>query len=183
MHRPFLKLAPLLCAVGITFSSPAGAQGYSIGWSSVGAGGGFSSASPTFQVSGTVGQADAGAISSATYSIQSGWWSPSPQSTVGVPPGEADLRPATLAFAGPNPVSSGTAFTFRLAGAARVHLEMLDVAGHRVRSLAEGIHAAGRYVIHWDATDAAGRRLPSGIYFLRLDAAGVVTTRRVVLVH
>jgi len=51
---------------------------------------------------------------------------------------------------------------------ANLALDILDVRGRLVRSLAWGPGAAGRHEAAWDGTDASGRRLPSGAYFVRL---------------
>ena len=51
---------------------------------------------------------------------------------------------------------------------ANLALDVLDVRGRLVRSLASGPGAAGRHEAAWDGTDATGRRLPSGAYFIRM---------------
>lgn len=51
---------------------------------------------------------------------------------------------------------------------ANLALDVLDVRGRLVRSLASGPAAAGRHEAAWDGTDPTGRRLPSGAYFIRL---------------
>lgn len=51
---------------------------------------------------------------------------------------------------------------------ANLALDVLDVRGRQVRSLESGPQAAGHHEAVWDGTDATGRRLPSGAYFIRL---------------
>jgi hypothetical protein len=58
-----------------------------------------------------------------------------------------------------------------------VRLSVYDVGGRLVEKLVDGVQPAGEHVVEWDA-----RNLPSGIYFSRLEAAGVVETRKLVLV-
>jgi flagellar hook assembly protein FlgD len=55
------------------------------------------------------------------------------------------------------------------------------VAGRRVRALLDGQRAAGLHQAAWDGRDDAGRAVASGVYFYRLQAAGRVETRRMLL--
>jgi flagellar hook assembly protein FlgD len=73
-------------------------------------------------------------------------------------------------------------FAFDLAGDADdVRLELFDVRGRAVRALVAGPRAAGRHTVAWDGRDAGGARLPAGLYFARLRAAGDEAVQRVVL--
>jgi len=89
-----------------------------------------------------------------------------------------------LGRAFPNPATHSTVIPFSLAAATAVDLEILDVAGRRVRRLlvdqplAAGAHSAG-----WDARDGAGRPVIGGVYLYRLSTpqgavAGKVLVRR-----
>ena len=169
-------------AAWLLLAGAAHAQGYSIGWSSL-QGGGGSSSGAQYQLGGTIGQFAPGTMAGSTFSLQGGMWSATPRATGAVPGGDRDTGPARIAFAGPNPVVGRTAFTFRLPTAGRAQLDLIDIAGKRVRSLAAGPHAAGRYVLQWNGEDASGRRLPAGVYFLLLDAAGTRSSCRVVVIN
>ena len=70
----------------LLLSSGALAQGYVIDWYKISGGGGTSTGG-TFQVSGTIGQHDAGApMSGGTYSVTGGFWSLiAPVQTPGAP--------------------------------------------------------------------------------------------------
>jgi hypothetical protein len=83
----------------------------------------------------------------------------------------------------PNPFSSDTEIAYTLPQAARHRLAVYDVLGRQVTLLAEGIQPAGRHMLRWDGSDLQGHRLPAGIYFLRLDLAGRVESRKVVLTN
>jgi flagellar hook assembly protein FlgD len=50
----------------------------------------------------------------------------------------------------------------------------LDVAGRVVRSVEMGSLPAGRHTFEWDGTDAAGRSVASGLYFIRFEAGRIV---------
>jgi hypothetical protein len=85
----------------------------------------------------------------------------------------------------PNPVASGSPLTIRLRLPARgsVGLDMLDVAGRRVRSLALGELPGGEHVLRWDGRDAAGRPVSAGAYFVRLRSRGTSLARKVVVLE
>lgn len=107
---------------------------------------------------------------SGTYTLEVG---PSP---VGVPDGVA-ARTA-LAGAWPNPFQSGATVAFELAAESEVSLEVYDLHGARVHTLASGRWPAGRHEVRWDGR-GEGPAAP-GIYFVRFRAGGVAGTRRVV---
>ncbi|MBM4117402.1 T9SS type A sorting domain-containing protein [bacterium] len=97
--------------------------------------------------------------------------------------------PATLPAAGPqltawpNPFGAATRLVFAAAAAGPLRLEILDLQGRRLRLLAAA-EAAGPGVeraLVWDGRDEAGRRLPSGVYLVRLTSGGASSTRKLLL--
>ena len=87
-----------------------------------------------------------------------------------------------LAAAYPNPFRRDAKVMFELARECAVSLEIYDLHGARVRTLAAGTWPAGRHEVRWDAT-ADSRRVAPGIYFVRFTADGVVESRRVVKIE
>lgn len=74
------------------------------------------------------------------------------------------LPPAPLSLAcAPNPFSTETHITIPGSPAEEAIIRIYDLTGRLVRTL------AGRAVVEWNGTDNRARRLPAGIYFLRLD--------------
>jgi hypothetical protein len=70
----------------------------------------------------------------------------------------------------PNPFSTHTCITYRLAGPAPVSLVLYDPSGRAVRTLlSRKENGAGLHQTVWDARDENGRRLASGIYFVALE--------------
>jgi hypothetical protein len=172
---------------GVVFAAiprTAAAQGYAIPWSNVDGGG----APPprmsggTLTLSGTAGQPDAGVLAGGGFDLQGGFWGvPIPRLLdAGTAPA---LAPGRLTPARPNPFSVSTEVAFALAHDSPVRLQVFDVAGHRVRTLANGANPAGSYRVHWDGAGDDGRQLPSGMYFIHLDTEAAHATQRVVLVH
>ena len=84
----------------------------------------------------------------------------------------------------PNPFSGQTAIAFRLAEPAEVILEVFDVLGRKVATLAEGEeHAPGSYELRWDGRGQSGRSLASGTYIYRIEAGSFTDTGRMTLVR
>jgi hypothetical protein len=83
----------------------------------------------------------------------------------------------------PNPFTSSTTVSFELSRAAEVSVEVFDLTGRKVKSLAAGRAEAGGHRVTWDGTNENGRRVASGIYFLRLDTGRGAATRTLNLVR
>lgn len=105
-----------------------------------------------------------------------------PAGTVATPEPAIAAAGLSLLLA-PHPVVGGTRIALDLPRAADVRLDVVDAAGRRVRRLDAGIRPAGRTTVEWDARDAGGRQVAAGVYFIRLEAAGAVCTRKAVVVR
>ena len=46
-------------------------------------------------------------------------------------------------------------------------MNIYDVAGRKVRNLADRVFPAGEHTLEWDGTDDAGGRVARGVYFVR----------------
>jgi hypothetical protein len=56
---------------------------------------------------------------------------------------------------------------FGVAKAGRVQVNIYDVAGRKVRGLADRVFAAREHSLTWDGTDDAGGKVARGVYFVR----------------
>jgi len=83
----------------------------------------------------------------------------------------------------PNPFSSQTEIRYGLAGRAPVRIAVFDVGGRELCVLADAVGEPGEHVVTWDGRDAAGRLVPSGVYFCRLSTASYEHSQRIVLVR
>jgi hypothetical protein len=77
----------------------------------------------------------------------------------------------------PNPFNPTTTIQFELDEATFTKLTVFDVLGRKVRELVNEVRPAGTNTIQFDATNLA-----SGIYLYRLEANGVVQTKRLTLI-
>jgi hypothetical protein len=81
----------------------------------------------------------------------------------------------------PNPFNPVTNILYDIPELTDVKLEIFNVMGQRVRTLAEGKHEAGRYQIVWNATNDIGESLSSGMYIYRIQAGDFVSVKKLVL--
>ena len=99
---------------------------------------------------------------------------------VGVPVvSGATARPSLAAL--PNPSRAGTELRYVLPASGRVRLTIHDIAGRAVTVLADAVEEAGPHTARWDGRGERNGRVPSGVYVARLEFAGRVETRRMVL--
>ncbi len=98
---------------------------------------------------------------------------------------EPDIQPGTFALYNnyPNPFNPETRIAYDLGKGSAVTLEIFNMLGQKVRTLANGRKAAGSHEVIWDGADNAGQQVSSGIYFYRLEAGDFVDTKRMLLVR
>lgn len=79
--------------------------------------------------------------------------------------------PARLDFslAGANPWTEEAAFALALPAREHVSVEVFDVTGRLVRSLAERTMESGVHTLRWDGRDDLGHGVAAGVYLARLD--------------
>jgi hypothetical protein len=83
----------------------------------------------------------------------------------------------------PNPFNPGTSIRYSLPQAITVRVMIYNIYGQNVSILVNGFQSAGTYTFDWQAVDAQGHPLPSGVYFYRLEAGAHVVTRRMTLLR
>jgi hypothetical protein len=82
----------------------------------------------------------------------------------------------------PNPFHPATELRYILPTDGRARLRVFDVSGRQVAVLVDEMQTAGSHVARWDGRDGRGGALPAGTYFARLELAGEVTSRKIVLI-
>jgi len=102
--------------------------------------------------------------------------------SVGIPgggrPHETRLYPPA-----PNPLRGATTIRFDLASRADARLDVFDLSGRRVATLASGSLEAGAYTFRWDGREA-GAAVGAGLYFVRLSGPGLAArTARLAVVR
>lgn len=70
----------------------------------------------------------------------------------------------------PNPFTRSATLRFNLASECHANLAIYDVSGRLIKTLVDDKISAGEHTLVWDGTDNAGRRLDSGIFWMKLQA-------------
>ena len=93
--------------------------------------------------------------------------------------------PAQLILGGnaPNPFTAQTAISFGLPVSGNVSVNVFDMTGRLVTTIANEEMAATNHTIIWDGTDSTGSPVGAGVYFCRLETAGQVLTQKMLKVQ
>ncbi|MGD8396531.1 MAG: M1 family aminopeptidase [Candidatus Eiseniibacteriota bacterium] len=91
--------------------------------------------------------------------------------------------PEAFAAAHPNPFNPRTTIRYGVPVRGPATLRIYDAGGRLVRELVDGMVDAGSHEVVWDGLGARGRRLPSGVYFHRLESGPWRADGRLVLVR
>ncbi|MEO0114594.1 MAG: FlgD immunoglobulin-like domain containing protein [candidate division WOR-3 bacterium] len=157
---------------------------YRCDWNVFAAGGGFLS-STDFQTKVSVGQTAIGHLTTTNFQAFIGFWQPEPQVGIEEPemmPNRNQLE-TKLYTPQPNPFAYKTRILFSLKENAFTKLLIYDLTGRVVKTLAYGNMKSGIYTINWHGDDNAGKRLASGIYFLKFQADDYQKIRKLLLTH
>jgi len=84
----------------------------------------------------------------------------------------------------PNPSRQSTFIRFEIPVAGPVSLDIFDVAGRHIRGLIDDqAMSPGAHTVEWDGRDEQGRPVAGQIYFVRVKAADVAVSRRIVMLR
>lgn len=72
----------------------------------------------------------------------------------------------------PNPLATSTTVRFELAREQGVEIDIFDLHGARVRTLASGVQGAGEHSVAWNGDDDHGRAARPGLYMIRFRSGG-----------
>jgi hypothetical protein len=97
--------------------------------------------------------------------------------------GGSDQHSAVSARVMPNPLNPATQVSFTTARDGQVRVAVYDMQGRLVKRLVDEFRAAGAQVLTWDGTSESSGRVPSGVYFLRIQTPEGMGLRRVVVVR
>ena len=83
----------------------------------------------------------------------------------------------------PNPFGAETELSFSLPSRSHVEVSVYGVDGRLVRTLVSGVLGPGPSKVSWNGRDAEGRRVASGLYFVRIEAAGEERRGKLILLR
>jgi len=82
----------------------------------------------------------------------------------------------------PNPARVSTRIAWTLPAEGRARVTVTDLGGRVLREWGSSSLSSGEHDVTWDFTDRSGRRVGSGVYFVRLETAAGVRQRLLVRV-
>ncbi len=170
LRSSFAAFAAAVSLVAFGTSSPAFAQSggvYDMSWNKIANGGVPQAVGGAFTLSGTVGQADAGLLTGGPYRLNGGFWNGVALRQLLDVPDTPVARPVRFALRGfpSNPVTrSGLDVSFALPNDAPAVLDLLDVHGRCVRTMAVGALGAGEHRLRFEQPESIG----PGVYWIRL---------------
>ncbi|MDP4193131.1 MAG: CotH kinase family protein, partial [Bacteroidota bacterium] len=83
----------------------------------------------------------------------------------------------------PNPFNPETTIGFSLEKAGNVNLSIYNILGRKVKTLINEMMGEGTHKVVWKGVDDSGRRVPSGVYFYRLESNGNSFIKRMILLQ
>jgi hypothetical protein len=83
----------------------------------------------------------------------------------------------------PNPFFFFPTIQYSLPKDTPVTLEIFNLAGVQIRTLVDELKPAGTYVVDWDTKDNSGKKMSSGVFFLRLKTGTLTSTHKMVLLR
>jgi hypothetical protein len=82
----------------------------------------------------------------------------------------------------PNPFNPSTTIRFSLPQEAMVNIKVYNILGKEITELLNETRISGEYEITWDGTDSNGKLVPSGIYFITMNADRFSKTIKTMLI-
>lgn len=179
-RRPlYLAISLSLLVAANTFAS----ERLSLTRPTVGSGGGRA-AGPILSLGHSVGQPAGGKSASTSLEIEFGFWAGRRGAVTAVDGAPGLPAVFRLHPNAPNPFNPRTEIRFDLPDAVpTMSIEVFDIAGRRVATLARAAYPAGSHAVIWNGTDDDGRPVVSGIYLYRLDSSVFRQTRKLTLVR
>lgn len=83
----------------------------------------------------------------------------------------------------PNPFNPETSFEYQLPEATDVSLRVYSLLGKVVKEWVHKNQSEGYYAVKWNGTDVSGRRVPSGIYLLHMQAGSFSEVRKMTIMR
>jgi hypothetical protein len=140
-----------------------------------------------FGIRAAAGEAVSGLMEGSTVKIGNGFWyadadAKLPESIESIPTGPGEIPDRfDLDQNYPNPFNPVTSIVISLPKRSRVRLEVYNILGQLVNVLVDEELLAGKHRVEWDARDATGRQMSSGVYLYRFVADDFSATKTMTL--
>lgn len=87
----------------------------------------------------------------------------------------------TLSQNYPNPFNPNTTISFNLKEASNVSIDIYNIHGQKIDTVANGYYGVGANNVSWDGIDGEGRPVASGVYFYKMKAGRYTSTKKMIL--
>jgi hypothetical protein len=81
----------------------------------------------------------------------------------------------------PVPIQNSATISFRLAESKNVSINIFDMTGRSIKTIAGGQLQSGDHQFIWNGKDEKGNALNSGIYFLRIETGDQTETKKIIM--
>ncbi len=81
----------------------------------------------------------------------------------------------------PNPCNPFTTIRFQLPASSQIEINIYNLLGQKVRTLANGFYQTGSHAIIWNGTDNSGHRVVSGVYIYQLKSNSYLCNKKLIL--
>jgi len=96
---------------------------------------------------------------------------------------DAIVKDFSLAQNYPNPFNPTTSIKFTLKKSGYIKLAIYDMLGREVKTLLKGKKNAGEYSVSWNGVTNDGLKVPSGMYYYRLESNSYKQTKKMLLLR
>jgi len=83
----------------------------------------------------------------------------------------------------PNPFNPSTTIEYNIPMDGMISLDIYNVLGQKIKTLYSGHQSAGSHSLVWDATNASGEAVSTGVYIYSLSGANAHVTQKMVLIR
>jgi len=82
-----------------------------------------------------------------------------------------------------NPQLKRVSIEFKLVKSGLVSMDVYNSLGENIKTLLNANRAAGDYSVFWDGTNQAGQYVSKGTYYVRIELAGDLVNKKIVMVN
>jgi len=83
----------------------------------------------------------------------------------------------------PNPFNPTTNIEFALVSDQVVRIDVYNILGQHIQTIADGSYPAGRHTVSWNGSNANGETVPSGVYFYNMVSEDFSQTNKMMLLR
>jgi hypothetical protein len=82
----------------------------------------------------------------------------------------------------PNPFDGFTQINYGVPREMAVNISIYSTLGQLINTIVDETKVSGSYTVNWDGTDNSGKRVPGGVYFIRLASDQIVRVEKSILI-